>query len=168
VARFTFAVESFTPTAVADGTTFTNGAYMGLAGGNTTQVLQVNRIYQAGLSTASALQENVFARDSTAVTTPTALVAGSGNSNGPHVGAATATAGSAFIAGGTNPQRSNSISQVRLPLSFNGYGGISNWQASPGEEWWIIGNAANQESSLSGFTGSTAGPQSTSITYEAF
>jgi hypothetical protein len=66
----------------------------------------------------------------------------------------------------TNPQRSATLHL--LHLSFNAYGGIVRWVASPDQSLTVIGNTASLgEVSLSGYTGTTASaPMSGHILYE--
>lgn len=169
MAKRSFSVPTFTPTAVADTTTMTNATYMALNGGSSTQIINVIEIYQGGLASASSINLMVFARSSTVGVTPTALAAP--NSDGPmhSATAALAAAPVSYVAAGTGPQRSALTTAARLPLSFNAFGGIVRWVAAPGEEWTIVGNVATTgESTLSAFTGATSGAMSGMIVYEPF
>jgi hypothetical protein len=71
------------------------------------------------------------------------------------------------ISGGTLPQRSALVTVARLCLTLNTFGGIVRWVAAPGEEWDIYGVTVSQsESSLSAFTGGSAGLMGAHIVYE--
>jgi hypothetical protein len=171
MAKWSFGVGTFTPTATGDTTGFGAGTYMAIGAGSATQMINVMEIYEAGLNSASAINQMTFARDSTLAVTPTAL--SSPNTNGPlnPNTAALAAAQTAFVAASTEPQRSSSIAAARLNLSFNSFGGIVRWVAAPGEEWMIYGTALGPppsgESSLSSPAGS-AGAMSAHIIYEPF
>ena len=65
----------------------------------------------------------------------------------------------------TKPQRSATLHL--LDLSFNAYGGIVRWVASPDEVISVVGNSASLgEVSLSAFTGGTTGAMSGHTLYE--
>lgn len=165
MAKWSFKVSSFTPVAVADTTAFTDGGYMGLMGGSTTQRIDISEVYMGGQATASAPSIMILGRDSTVQGTPTAL--GAGNSNGAldPATAALAAAQIAFVASTTKPQRSATL--AGLNLSYNAFGGIVRWVAAQGAEFKILGNTASLgEASLSCFTGGTPGLTGAHIIYE--
>lgn len=158
MAKWSFQVGTFTPVAVADAANFTDGGYMGLMGGSTTQLIRIEEVFMGGQAIASAPSIMLLARDSTVQATPTAL--GTPNSNGPlhPSSAALAAVPIGFIASTTKPQRSNSVTLGKLNFSFNAFGGAMRWQAPPGGEFQILGNTASLgEASLSAFTGGTPG-----------
>jgi hypothetical protein len=162
--RYSANFSSINTAAVADTTAFTGTQLpLGLQGGNATQRLNVSEIYMGGESGSSAPQVMVFARNSTAVTTPalgtarTALMDASGTAPGT-----TAVVYNTFA---TGPQRSATLHL--LHLSFNAYGGIVRWVARQGEEPSIVGNTASLgDSSLSALSGTTAGFISGHILFE--
>ena len=167
MAKRSFQVPSFTPTATADTINLANASYMAIQAGASTTALNIIEIYQGGMNTSSAVNLNMWARDSTVGGTPTALAAP--NSDGPLNTVTTATTSPpvSFVGAPTIPQRSAVTTAARLALSFNSFGGIVRWVAAPGEEWSIYGTTASvSESSLSGFTGSGAGLQGAHIIYE--
>jgi hypothetical protein len=163
-----FQTNQFTPTAQADTAALTSGTYMAIKGGSGTQRSNIAEIYVNGMapSTSSpmALQ---FARHSTIATTPTALAAPA--SDGP-LDPATAALGAVvvtFTAAGTGPQRSAVVTDARLNMGINGYGGAFRWQAGPGQSFVILGATASfGEASLSAFTGGTVSPINAHILYE--
>lgn len=170
MSKFSFSVPSFTPVVVADTTGMTAGGFAALQTGtsDTSASTQVQEIFQQGLAAASAVNQMVWARDTTIALTPTAL--STPNSNGPLNPNARPAAANQIVVGLVNastlPQRATTATLARLSLAFNAFGGINRWQAAPGEEWWIFGTAQpNAESSLSAFTGSP-GLEGVSIIYE--
>ncbi len=169
MAKWSFAKQVWTPVAVADTVNFTDGGYMGLMGGSTTQRMDIYEVQVEGQeTTATKPTFMVLGRDSTVQGTPTALT--TNESNGPldPATAALAAAQIAFTASTTKPQRSSSA--ARITLSFNAYGGIAKWQAYDANSGFkMVGNAAtNGESSLSCFTGGTPGPVAAHILYETY
>lgn len=167
MAKWAFQVGTWTPVAVADATNFTDGGYMGLMGGSTTQLIKISEVYMGGQATASAPCIMLLARDSTVQATPTALA--SPNTNGalhPST-AALAAVPIGFVASTTKPQRSNSVTLGKLNLSFNAFGGIVRWLAPEGGEFQLLGNTASLgEVSLSAFTGGTPGLMGAHLVYE--
>ncbi len=165
---FMFAVASITTgTGIADATNLT-GTFMALQGGTTTQMNAIEEVYIGGQATASAPTIMLLARDSTVVGTPTAL--STPNSNGPvHASAGVLTAPAVgAITGGTQPQRSNSVSLGKKVFTFNSFGGIvkASYQNTQ-DRFTILGNTASLgEVSLSAFTGTTSSAISAHFLYE--
>jgi len=156
---YSFAVGTITPGAgTADASNLTASTYMALQGGTSTQVNFVEEIYMGGQAASTAPLIMLLGRDSTVVTTPTAL--STPNSNGPgnpSAGVLTSPAVGA-ITGAGQPQRSNSVSVIKKNFTFNAFGGIvrANY-ANTQDRFGILGNTASLgELSLSSFTGSTA------------
>jgi hypothetical protein len=165
MAKLSFKSATWTPTAVADATNFTDNGYMGLMGGSTTQRLSVIEIYMGGQAATSAPCIMIFSRDSTVQATPTALTTGQSNAALDPSTAALAAPPVAFTASTTKPQRSATLGL--LNLSFNAFGGIVRWIAAPGEEIGVLGNTASLgEVSLSAYTGGTVGLMGAHIIYE--
>jgi len=165
MARWSFKKATWTPTAVADTVNFTDGGYMGLMGGSTTQVLKVNEVYLGGQATASAPSLMIVSRDSTVQATPTALSTGESNAALNPATAALAAPQVAFTASTTKPQRSATLGL--LNLSYNAFGGIVRWIAPEDSELVILGNTASfGELSLSAYTGGTPGLSGSHFIYE--
>jgi hypothetical protein len=164
-----FHATNWTPTAQADTTALSNATYQALKAGVTT-ALQVIDIQIAGLATSTAPTLMQFARASTLETTPTALAAPNSDGFMNPLSSALSTTSTAFVAAATGPQRSATVTDAKLDLNVNAFGGIVRWQAAPGEEWWIYGAstvaAPAGESILSAFTGGTVGAISSHIIYE--
>lgn len=160
MSTFTFGVGTITPGAgTADAVALTASTYMALQGGTSTQLNFIDEIYMGGQAASTAPLIMLLGHDSTVVGTPTALA--TPNSNGPTnpaAGVLTAPAVGA-ITGGTQAQRSNSVSIGKKNFTFNAFGGIvrANY-ANTQDRFGILGNTASLgELSLSSFTGSTAG-----------
>lgn len=167
MAKWSFASEGWTPTAVLDTAAFTDNGYMGLMGGSTTQRIDISEIYMGGLAGASAPSPMVLGRDSTVQATPTALTTAQSNAALDPSTAALAAPQVAFTASTTKPQRSATL--AKLALGLNCFGGIVRWVAAPGSEFKILGNTASLgEASLSCYTGGTPGLMNAHIIYEPF
>jgi len=169
MAKRSFSAATYTPTATADTTNLANATYQAIGASGATAGLNVIEIYIGGQASASSINIQQFARDSTLGGTLTALAAP--NSDGPFDTrtAALAAVPLTFISAGTNPQRSAATTAARLTLSLNAFGGIVRWVAAPGEEWGITGVTVNvSESSLSCYTGGSAGLIGSHIIYEPF
>lgn len=161
MAKYAVNWTTVTATAVANTTNFTDsGYYTFLQGGNSTQRLSVYEIYLGGEDTSSTPTTVKVARDSTVAATSI-----SGNTMALLDGSATAP-GTVAVYGNvstTKPQRSSTLQL--LTLSFNTYGGIVRWVASPGSELAVVGNTASLgEMSISSITG--AGKTSGHVLFE--
>lgn len=164
-----FSVKSWTPTAVADATNYTDNKYMALLGGAAGQVNKIKEVHMGGFAAASAPTSMVLGLDSTVGVTLTALATATFESDGPmHISAvALATTVKAFTASTTKPQRANTVTLPRLSLPFNAFGGRVDWIAAPGQEFTTVGaSASGGEASLSADTGGTPGLMGSSIIYE--
>lgn len=167
MAKWAFASEGFTPVGVLDSAAFTDNGYMGLMGGSTTQRLDIYEVSMTGMATVSAATPMILGRDSTVQATPTALGTGQSNAALDPATAALAAPQVAFTASTTKPQRAATL--AKLSMGFNAFGGTSRWQCYPGQEYKILGNAANGgEASLSSYTGGTPGLITAHILYETF
>jgi|ERR1700722_4662971 len=167
MAKRSFNVATWTPTAVADTTGFTASAYQAIQGGSSTQFINVLEVYMGGQAGASAPTFMVLARDSTVAVTPTALTTGQKDAALSPFTAALAAPPTSFVTASTQPQRSSTLGL--LNLSYNAFGGIVRWVAAPGEEIGMYGNTASLgEVSLSAYTGGTPGLMGSHIIYEPF
>jgi hypothetical protein len=165
MAKRSFSFQTWTPTAVADATNFTDSTYMAIQGGSSTQRINILEVYMGGQASSSTPCIMTLARDSTVGATLTAL---SGAANDAPLDASTAALAAPpqpFVASTTKPQRSSTLKL--LDLSFNAFGGIIRWVAAPGEEVSLLGNTASLgEISLSAYTGGTPGALGSHIVYE--
>jgi len=169
MAKRSFGVATFTPTATADTTNLANATYMAIGASGATAGLNVVEIFIGGQASASSINLMQFARDSTLGASLGALAAP--NTDGPldTRTAALAAVPLTFVAATTAPQRSAATTAARLHLSMNSFGGIVRWQAAPGEEWGITGVTVNvSESSLSAYTGGSVGAIGAHLIYEPF
>src|SRR5258708_289387 len=167
MAKRLFQQATWTPTATADATALANTTYMAIEAGTATQQLDVLEIYEGGQASASSINIMQFARSLAFGTTPTALAAPNGDGPMSTSTAALGTVPVTFVAAATGPTRTNTATTARLNLSFNSFGGIVRWVAAPGEEWTIIGTSVSVSgSTLSAFTGGSAGLMGAHIVYE--
>lgn len=162
MARYSLGFTTKTMTAVADTTNLTDNGYATfLQGGSSTMRLNINEVYVGGESTSSTPTTLVLGRDSQVAATSI-----SGNFNALLDGSSVAP-GTLAVFGSvstTKPQRSSTLGRL-LGLSFNAFGGVTRWQARPGEELSVVGNTASLgEMSLSSVTG--AGILSGHVIYE--
>lgn len=165
MARWSFKKSTWTTNAVADTVNYTDGAYVAIQGGSSTQKHIISEVYVGGQATSSAPQYLIFSRDSTVGVTLTALSTGESNAALDPSTAALAAPPLPFTASTTKPQRSASLGL--LNLTFNAFGGIVRWVAGLGNEIGLLGNTASLgEVSLSGYTGTTAGLVGSHIIYE--
>lgn len=166
MAKRSFSAASYTPTATADTTALANSTHQSIGASGATARLNVLEIYLGGQASASSINLMQFARNST-VGVASALVAP--NTDGPMdtATAALAAVPITYTLATTPPQRTVSTAAARLTLSLNTFGGIVRWVAAPGEEWGITGVTVNvSESSLSAYTGGSAGLLGSHIIYE--
>ncbi len=169
MAKRSFHAPNYTPTAQSDATALTSATYQALEGGSGTQFLNIIEVYISGLGGASSPTIMQLARFGTTATTITTLTVP--NSDGPlHPSTAVLTNSViAFAAASVGPSRSSAISDTKLELGLNAFGGIVRWVAAPGEEWGQLGNTAPLGGSvLSAFTGGTVGAVSSHLVYEPF
>lgn len=165
MAKYALSWKSITPTATADTTNLVDSTYpFLLQGGNSTMRLNIHEIYMGGeASSTSSPTIMVLARDSTVGATVTA-----GTTRNALTDASSTAPGTTAVTGHiatTDPQRSSTLHL--LDLSFNAYGGIVRWVASPDEVISVVGNTASLgEVSLSAFTGGTTGAMSGHVLYE--
>lgn len=170
MAKRSFELHTYTPTATNDGTALSNGTYQNIEASATTMYLEVMEIYCGGQASASAVNIMNFARTQLPATTPTAL-AGGVAVDGFMKTFSTALSASAVVntSAATGPVKATLAGQARLNLSFNAFGGIVRWVAAPGEEWGILGTTTSVSSSvLSAYTGGSVGLMGSHLIYEIF
>lgn len=168
MAKRTFSNVNWTPTATADASTLANATYMAIKGGSATQRTNCREFYVAGMAAASAPTALSMAYSSTIALTPTALA--SPAQDGPNDPATAALAAPliSFTAAATGGQRSNTTTAPHLMLGLNAFGGIVRYNATPGEEFVLLGNTAALfgEAYLSAENLGTAGLINAHIMYE--
>jgi hypothetical protein len=170
MAKRIFQNINFTPTATADNVALTSATYMAVKGGSATQKNIVNEIYVAGMAAASAPTALSFARSMTIATTPTALATPASDGPIDPATAALAAPPITFTAAATGGSRSNTTTDAHLMLGLNAFGGIVRYNATPGQEFVLLGNSAALfgEAYLSSENVGTAGLVNAHIMYETF
>ena len=114
---------------------------MALAGGSTTQLIDILEILISGMATSSLTASFNLSRTATPVfATQAALV--SPNSDGPLNPATAALANPAlpFISATTPPTTSTTVTDAKLNFALNAFGGILRWNAAPTQQWSNLGN----------------------------
>lgn len=142
MAKRIFTSQGLTFTATAAGSVATTSAYMALKGGASTQLIDVLEVSVNGMATASTLAAMNLARVSTLESSATALAA-------PHSDAgmfpnitALANVVVPFVAATTQPTPSNTVTDAKVNLALNGFGGIYRWNAAPTQQFQMVGNTA--------------------------
>lgn len=156
------AFTSWTPTAVADTTNFTDSGHHTIQGGTSTQRSEVLAVEVVGLAGSSAPMPLWMGRDSTVGATLT------GGRMAPQDGSAALIASppTSFQVSTTKPQRSATLGYL-INLGLNGYGGILRWYRGPEQRLSMVGNTASLgELSISCLSGGTPGAIQTSVTLE--
>lgn len=135
-----FQVSSFTPLQQADGQ-LAVGSFAAIKGTAATDILKISKVLLSGQSIATAVTATCLARSSTLGATPTTLALP--NSNG-YVNPNANPAGIpvCFVAATTAPFRASPVGVARMNLTFNAFGGIVQFQATPGmnDDWISVGN----------------------------
>jgi hypothetical protein len=76
-----------------------------------------------------------------------------------------------FVAAATGPTPSNTVTDSKLSLALNLFGGIVRWNAAPTQQWQIIGNTAPGGESVlwnSSTGGGSSGLANAHIIYEPY
>jgi hypothetical protein len=166
-----FTSQGLTFTASAAGSAAASSTFMALKGGAATQLIDVLEVFVSGLATASTVAAMNLARSSTLETTPTTLAAPhSDGGEFPNITALSSTV-VPFVAAGTGPTPSNTVTDAKLNLALNLFGGIVRWNAAPTQQWQIIGNTAPGGESVlwnSSTGGGSSGLANAHILYEPY
>lgn len=166
MARRIFTNQNWSPTATADTSALANATYMAIKGGSSTQLINIVGFMISAFGSTSAAGILSFARVTTVETTATALAAPASDGPAHPSTAALAAPPVTFTAASAGPQRSAAVTDAKIPLGLNLYGGILRYTCDPGE-FSILGNTQPLgEAVLSGFTGTGTGTISAAITYE--
>jgi len=168
MAKRIFQAPNWTPGTVADASALANATYMALKGGNSTQIVRLLDIYISGMAATGSPMALALARSSTIGVTPTALANPNTDAGAnPNTTALSSGPVVTYVAAGTGPLRSNAVTDARMNLGINAFGGSYRWNAAPGQEWVLIGNAASAgETILSNLPFGTPGALNCSIMYE--
>jgi hypothetical protein len=144
MAKRVFASGNVTFTASAAGSQATGGGYMTLVGSSATQITDILEVMISGKASASTVAGMYLNRASTLGTGGATALAGQ-NSDGA-MNPATAALASPVVAAVdyvTNESiPSATVTDGRLQLGLNLFGGIIRWNAAPTQQMTIIGNAA--------------------------
>lgn len=159
MAKRIFFTGNQTFTAQAYTTNLTNATYMALKGGSATQFTDILEVLCNGMDTSSVVCASQLVRASTIEAgAPTALA--SPNSDGAMnpTTAALAAVVVPFVAAATNgPQASAVITDPKLNLGINSFGGIIRWNAAPTQQYSMTGNTAALFGELILFNSTTSG-----------
>ena len=172
MAKWAFKSAGLTFTAANAGSAIGSAStYMALKGASGTQVIDILEVSISGKATASTVAAMELARSSTLETTPTAIAAP--HSAGPMHPATAALAAPPvpFVAAATQPTPSNTVTDAKLNLALNLFGGIYRWNASPTQQWTLVGNTAPGGESVlwnNLLAGGSSGPADAHFIYEPF
>jgi hypothetical protein len=171
MAKRIFTSAGLTYSASAAGSAAATLTFMYMLGGVSTQITDVLEILFSGKATASTVAAIEFTRVTTIATTPTALAAP--HSDGPMNPAtlALATTVVTAVAAATGPVPSNTVTDGHINLGLNLFGGIIRWNASPTQQWTMIGTATPGGASVlwnSSTAGGSSGLGDAHIIYETY
>jgi len=171
MAKRIFTSAGLTYTASAAGSTAASSTYMYMLGGVASQVTDVLEILFSGKATASTVAAIEFTRASTIATTPTTLAAP--HSDGPMHPATLAlgTTVTTAVSATTGPIPSNTVTDGHINLGLNLFGGIIRWNASPTQQWTMVGATAPGGASVlwnSSTAGGSSGLGDAHIIYETY
>lgn len=171
MAKRIFTSAGLTYTASAAGSAAASSTFMALKGGNASQTIDVLEVMISGKATASTVAGMELNRSSTVGTTPTALAAP--HSDGPShpATAALVSVPVSYVAAATGPIPSNTVTDARLNLALNLFGGIVRWNAAPTQQWTIVGNTAPGGESVlwnSSTAGGSSGLADAHLIYEPY
>jgi hypothetical protein len=141
MAKRVFKSANLTWTAFNAGVAASPNAFMAIKGGSATQITDVLEVEYSGKAVSSIVGAIEFGRVSVADAGTTTLLAP--NSDGPMNPATAALAAPVVTytnAGTTQPTPSNTVTDAKLNLAMNLFGGLFRWNASPLQQWTIIGN----------------------------
>ena len=142
MAKRIFTSQGLTFTATSAGSVATTAGYMALKGGASTQLIDVLEVSVNGMASASTVAAMNLARVSTLESSATALAAPHSDAGMfPNITALASTV-VPFTAATTQPTPSNTVTDAKVNLAMNLFGGIYRWNAAPTQQWQIIGNTA--------------------------
>jgi hypothetical protein len=164
MARYALTFTGQTSAAVADTTALTTLKYTALGGNNGTMQLKVNEVQCGGEASSAAVQQMIFARDTTVAATSLTSV---GLTNAAMDATTTAPGTLALFSNSSTTFPQRSATAHLLQHSFNAFGGLVRWQARQGEEITIVGNTQPLgECTYSGGSGTVGAAMSGHIIYE--
>lgn len=144
MAKRVFTTAGLTFGATAAGSQATSGQYMSMVGAAGTQITDVLEVFVSGKASSSVIGGFYLARQGTLGTGgATALAAP--NSDGPMDFSTAALAAPVVTAVAYTTNQvipSNTVTDAKLQLGLNSFGGIIRWNAAPTQQWTMIGNTA--------------------------
>jgi hypothetical protein len=164
MAKYALTFTGQATVATNDTAALTTLKYSALGGNSGTMQLKIYEVQVGGESSSAAVQQYIFARDTTVAATSLTSV---GLTNALIDATATAPGTLALFSNSstTFPQRSATAHLIQH--SFNAFGGLCRWQARQGEELTCVGNTQPLgEFSYSGGPATVAGQVSGHIHYE--
>ncbi|HEX4919312.1 MAG TPA: hypothetical protein VFV92_01055 [Candidatus Bathyarchaeia archaeon] len=172
MAKRSFTSQGLSFVASAAGSAAGSNNFMSLKGGTGTQLIDVLEVFISGMATASTVAAINLARSSTLAVTPTALAAPhSDGGENPSITTLGANAVIPFVAAATGSIPSNTVTDAKLNLALNLFGGIVRWNAAPTQQWQIVGNTAPGGESVmwnSSTGGGSTGSANAHILYEPY
>lgn len=149
MAKRIFATTAASFTASAGGSAVALGSnstpnWMALKGGSGTQLIDILEVLFSGKAAASVVMAMYLVRVATLEGAITALAAP--QADGPMHPATAALAAPPVpfcVATTSGPVPSNAVTDGRLQLGNNGFGGIVRWNAAPTQQFTMLGNTAS-------------------------
>jgi len=173
MAKRIFASGNVTFTASAAGSQATGGGYMTVVGSAATQITDILEVMISGKATASTVAAMYLNRASTLGTGGAVALAGQ-NSDGAMNPATAALASPVVVAVDYTTNEaipSSTVTDGRLQLGLNLFGGIIRWNAAPTQQMTIISASAPGGSVIlwnSSSGGGSSGLADAHIIYESF
>jgi hypothetical protein len=171
MAKRIFTSAGLTFSASAAGVAAATLTFMTLKGASATQITDILEILFSGKATASTVAAIEFTRVTTTEGTPTTLAAP--HTDGPMHFATAALAAPVVptVAATTGPVPSNTVTDGHINLGLNLFGGIIRWNASPTQQWTMVGNTTPGGESVlwnSSTAGGSSGLGDAHIIYETY
>ena len=176
MAKRVFTSQGLTFTAANAGSAIgTSSTYMAIKGGIAGQIIDVLEVMISGMASASTVAAMNLARASVLETGGVTALAAPHSDGGENPSitllSSAATVIPFDVAVTTQPTPSNTVTDAKLNLALNLFGGIVRWNAAPTQQWWIVSNTAPGGetvlwNSLSGLGAS--GPANCHILYEPY
>jgi hypothetical protein len=175
MAKRLFTTQNLTWTQSNAGTAIgTSSTYMAIKGGNGTQIIDVLEVLISGMASASTVAALDLARaNPIEVGAPTIAAPHSDGGMNPSI-TLLSSANTPVVfdaAATTQPTPSNTVTDAKLNLGLNLFGGILRWNAAPTQQWWVVGNTAPGGETVlwnNGLGGGAAGLGNVHIMYEPY
>jgi hypothetical protein len=165
MARYSSNWSSVSMVAQANGLLTSANGYAAVRAAAATMQIKVSEVYLGGEAASTSAPSIIILDRSSAISVGALSFTAGSTTLTDATGTAPATAPAAGSTAATTQPTRSSATQV-LHLSFNAYGGIVRWVASPDQAITIYGTGVGGELNLSAFTGSTTATNSGHILYE--